>query len=147
MKEYFKYNKGYVNINDENLFLTNSGNWSEILKIEEKSSKKIKKNTINAYKYGFIIIGILFYINIVKENENYHFDIALLVLGILAYFYMKRETGNQYKIPISKISNIVITNQQVKIIFTNADNEEEYEIIEQVEEKGINILKGVIKIL
>ena len=36
MKEYFKYANGYVNIKDEFFFLTNSGNWFEILELKEK---------------------------------------------------------------------------------------------------------------
>ena len=38
MKEYFKYANGYININDENLFLTHSGNWSETSTLVEKLS-------------------------------------------------------------------------------------------------------------
>jgi hypothetical protein len=55
MKEYFKYANGFVNINYENLFLTNSGYWSETRELLEKSSKTIKK-----HKYKSLKIYIFF---------------------------------------------------------------------------------------
>ena len=50
MKEYFKYANGFVNLNDENLFLTNSGNWSETSDLLEKSPKSIRQNNFKGFK-------------------------------------------------------------------------------------------------
>ena len=70
MKEFFKYANGYVNINDENLFLTNSGNWSETKEINEKSAKTIRQNNVKGFKFYvflFIIIVLFFvFLSIVK---------------------------------------------------------------------------------
>ena len=75
MKEYFKYANGYVNINDENLFLTNSGNWSETHDLLEKSPKSIRKNdlkSVKIYAYYFVIIVLvaIFVIDIFKDLGN-----------------------------------------------------------------------------
>ncbi|WP_196889864.1 hypothetical protein [Aureivirga sp. CE67] len=43
MKEWFKYELGYVNIDSENIYLTGSGNWSETKNLEEKTRKVSKK--------------------------------------------------------------------------------------------------------
>ena len=147
MKEFFKYGNGYVNINDEYLFLTNSGNWSEIKSIVEKSPKSIKSNRLKRYKYNLfylIIFFLMFYLNVKKKAFNFRASFVLVILGVAAYFYMKRETGNKYKIPIAKITAIRITNSAVKISFINAANAEDCEYISNVEEKGLKILSKLL---
>ena len=41
MKHWFKYEFGYVNIDSEYLYFTNTGNWSEVQEIKEKSKYHI----------------------------------------------------------------------------------------------------------
>ena len=47
MKDFFKYEKGYINIDGTYLYLTQTGNWSEIDSINEKSAKS---KSINSQK-------------------------------------------------------------------------------------------------
>ena len=104
MKEYFKYDNGYVNINDENLFLTNSGNWSEIATIEEKSAKTIKQNKIKGIKfYVFIALLLCFVALSITRAKSGTIPIGLILLAFAAFMYMKREVGSKYKIPLFDI--------------------------------------------
>lgn len=151
MKEYFKYDNGYVNINDENLFLTNSGNWSETHDLLEKSPKSIKKNNfknnkINFYYFILIILATVVILNVFGQIKRNTFPIISLVLLFLflffsAFRYMKRETGKRYKIPISKITSFDVSNDTVKIIFKNANDVDDFEEIFIVEKKGLAILE------
>lgn len=141
MKHYFKYGNGYVNISDENLFLTNSGNWSETFDLLEKSPKSIKQNNfksnkINLFLFLIICLGLL----MILKAKNAVLPLGFISLGIAAFFYMKRETGKRYKIPISKIINIEVIDNTVKIIFYNANNQEDFEEITKVEFKGLGVL-------
>ena len=148
MKEYFKYANGFVNINDDNLFLTNSGNWSEIQELLEKSPKSIKQNNFKGFKiyiYLFIIACLILLILSKSKSGSIPFGIILLVLG--AFAYMKRETGKRYKIPIPKIKTIEITGTSAKIIFYNANNVEDFEEIKSIEVKGISVLEEVDKFI
>ena len=146
MKDYFKYANGYVNIDDENLYLTNSGNWSETHKLEEKSPKSIKKNKnklfrINSY---YVIIGIvllLFILGITNKNSNKAIPIGIIMIIISGFRYMRNELGNKYKIPLSKIKDFEITTNSVKIIFKNLNDEIDFETINKVEAKGLQIIK------
>ncbi|MGH2664439.1 hypothetical protein [Flavobacterium sp.] len=148
MKEYFKYDSGYVNINDENLFLTNSGNWSETAAIEEKSSKTIRKNTVKGLKfYAFILVLLCLVALSVARAKSGSIPIGLILLVFAAFIYMKREVGSKYKIPLSKIKNIEINGSEVKIIFLNSNNVEDFEIIHKVENKGLSILTDLIQTL
>jgi hypothetical protein len=149
MKEYFKYANGYVNINDENLYLTNSGNWSEIQKLEEKSKKSKNRNTFKLFKIDvyYFVIGILilvFIINLIsnlQKGKVSFISIGLLFLMFTAFKYMKSETGKKYKIPLSKIKDFIITDNTVTIHFLNLNNEIDFETISKVEDKGLNLIK------
>ena len=146
MKEYFKYANGYVNINDENLFLTNSGNWSETHDLLEKSPKSIRKNNFKAnkiylyYFFVFILIGFGVF-DILRDIKNRTFPFGIILLGLAGLTYMKRETGKRYKIPISKIISFDVSNDTVKIIFKNASGVNDFEEIFKVETKGLAILE------
>jgi len=146
MKEYFKYANGYVNINDENLFLTNSGNWSETHDLLEKSPKSIRKNNFKAnkiylyYFFVFILIGFGVF-DILRDIKNRTFPFGIILLGLAGLAYMKRETGKRYKIPISKIISFDVSNDKVKILFRNANDIDDFEEIFKVETKGLAILE------
>lgn len=152
MKEYFKYNRGYVNINDENLFLTNSGNWHETLELLEKSPKSIKSNYFKSFKTYlfflllFIACGFIFY---GKEHttKSRAIPIGVIFLIIAAYQYLKRESGNSYKIPISKIQRITLIEERVTIEFLNLDGISDSETINGIEEKGKAILSDLIQLI
>jgi len=146
MKEYFKYAKGFVNINDENLFLTNSGNWSETHELLEKSSKSIRQNKFKANKiyfyYLFVIVLLGFGIfDILRDIKNKTFPFGIILLGLGTFAYMKRETGKRYKIPISKIISVTIIENSAKIIFFNENNNEDFEEIYGIDAKGLIVLE------
>lgn len=142
MKEYFKYANGYVNINDENLCLTNSGNWSETHDLLEKSPKSIRKNDLKSlkiYSLPFIIvcIGLLMY----SKLDNIFIPFAFSGSCFGAYLYLIRETGKCYKIPISKIISFDVSNDKVKILFRNANGIDDFEEIFKVEPRGLAIFE------
>lgn len=150
MKEYFKYANGYINVNDENLYLTNTGNWSEILELLEKSPKSIRNNSKKRnkiYLYYLIVIAIAG-IFIFKFMQGYKIIKPLFVIaaiGFSVHSYMKRETGKRYKIPISKIKSIEIEETTAKIVFLNLNEQPDFETIKGIEEKGIKALLNLIE--
>lgn len=148
MKEYFKYDNGFVNINDENLFLTNSGNWSETHDLLEKSPKSIRLNNFKSYKvylfYLIVIVMVGFLINnIFKDIQNKSFPFGVIVLALSAFAYLRSETGKRYKIPLSKIQSITIIDKEAKIVFLNTNGVEDFEIIHKITDKGLSILNSL----
>ena len=143
MKEFFKYSNGYININDENLFMTNSGNWSETIGLQEKSPKSKKMNSYKNIKFCifFLIICGIFLLSVSFEGRAKNaLPVVLIVLMISVYKYFSNETGNKYKIPLNKLKDIQIDGKEVKFVFLNLKNVEDFEIIHGVEEKGILLL-------
>lgn len=148
MKEYFKYANGFVNINDDNLFLTNSGNWSETHELLEKSPKSIRQNNFKGFKiyiYLFVIACLILLILSKSKSGSIPFGIVLLGLG--AFAYLKRETGKRYKIPIEKINEIVIIDNTAKIIFNNANDSVDFEEITKIEAKGLVVLEDLNRLI
>ena len=145
MKEYFKYANGFVNINDENLFLTTTGNWSETINLVEKSAKSIKQNNFKLNKmhiYYFLAILLIGFISfdIFKDVKTSTFPFGIILLALAGFAYLKREKGNRYKIPISKIKTIEFNSNSAKIIFLNINNTLDFEEITGVDSKGLIIL-------
>jgi hypothetical protein len=148
MKEYFKYARGFVNINDENLFLTNSGNWSETHELLEKSSKSIKQNNFKGFKiYIFLFVIACLIVLILLKSKKGSIPFGIILLGLGAFAYMKRETGKRYKIPISKIISITIIENAAKIIFFNENNNEDFEEIYGIDAKGLGVLEELNKLI
>lgn len=150
MKEYFKYNKGFINIDNENLYLTNSGNWQEARNLEEKSFKTIKannfrKNKISLYFYILLGIGVLAVLFQFSKGKSVRLPLVFSGLGFAAYRYLIRETGNRYKIPLFKINSISNDNDLVTIHFLDEQGIETSEVISGLDAKGIILLEEKYK--
>jgi hypothetical protein len=150
MKYYFKYSSGYVNIDAENLFLTNSGNWQETRELEEKSKRTKRQNSLRIARMNlfiYITFGIIAFIIYKSVSRDKPYFNAIFGLPVAAYFvnrYFTTEMGKRYKIPLSKIQSIErYDNDGIKIIFLNDSNEPDFEIIEKVEVKGFKVLSDL----
>ncbi|MBY8961230.1 hypothetical protein KJK34_00535 [Flavobacterium sp. D11R37] len=150
MKHFFKYHNGYINIDDENLYLTTTGNWSETKDIIEKSTVSKRDNfsrIANKQNFlvaiGIILTGFFFYNNAFKS-----IILPVLIIGaglFLLFNYTRRDFGLQYKIPLSKIDSIILIDQNdIKIIFRNLNNEPDTETLKGVNNKGIEYLTKLL---
>ncbi len=142
MKHYFKYNNGYINVDDENLYITSSGNWSEARKLTEKKlfRPQLKRKALEVLLYPFLIccLWIAYYI----YNEDY-FGILFVILIYLTviYFPLRSFLYPKFKIPFSKIEAIEpYEKNSLKISFKNLNNETGSDIVKSVEEKGVVFL-------
>ncbi len=145
MKEWFKHQYGYVNIYENNLFFTNTGNWSETKDLKEKSDKQVKYK-VKKYKVivfmtmVFMLFAFSFFSNIISDKLSLLILIGLPVAGYFFYKYMHTELGPCYRIPLSKISNIVIDDKKVTVSFINEQGKLDSEILGNIEGKGLQIL-------
>lgn len=150
MKHFFKYHNGYINIDDENLYLTTTGNWSETKDIIEKSTVSTRDNLSRiANKQNFLVaIGIIFTGFFFYNNDFKSIILPVLIIGaglFLLFNYTRRDFGLQYKIPLSKIDSIILIDQNdIKITFRNLDNEPDTETLKGVNNKGIEYLTKLL---
>jgi hypothetical protein len=151
MKEWFKHEFGYVNIDSENLYLTNTGNWSETKILTEKTKKVASQNDARSSSIiGFMImvLCILAYLNF-KNIVSGRVAVTLIILSIIGcyklYDYLKAEIGAKFKIPHENISEIKINNRSIEIIFINGEGKNDNYKLHKVEEKGIAIMISLPK--
>lgn len=146
MQDWFKHQYGYVNVDDDNFYLTNSGNWTEALKLEEK-------NPDSAFKKSFRPLRIIIYficcIALFSWFLMYTFsmgEISLLLIAALAggsYFlwqYLRAEMSTAFKIPTSKITRVEIAGKTAVIQFNNEKNMPDQVILKKVSKRGLEIL-------
>lgn len=150
MKHHFKYASGYINIDEENLYLTSSGNWQETQTLLEKSSnsqaanrRRITGNSI--FLYGVLGTACVVIVVMVGKDRLKFGLLLLLFFGLYKLNqYFKREMGNRYKIPLSKIDAAEQHGDGLKISFRNADNQPDHEIVRGIKDEDREM---VIKLL
>ena len=157
-KQYFKYGTGYVNIDSENLYLTNSGNWQEALELKEKSPKTKRQNNSRIagnnlflfIVFGGLTLGAFYMLNKASDFNILDFSTVgatvkrlglLAAIGFVIYKYFAPELGKRYRIPMSKIESVEYWERGVRINFRNEANEPDRENIDDVETKGFDILQ------
>lgn len=149
MREWFKYEFGYVNIDPENLYLTHSGNWSEIKDLPEKTQKVENKNSNrSASIIGFIVVSLcLFGLLIVKSIVSGKVGLTLIALtlfgGYKLYQYLKTEVGAKFKIPLVKISEIKQHERTAEIIFINGEGNKDSYTLHRMDEKGVAVIHSL----
>ena len=149
MKEWFKYEFGYVNIDSENLYLTNTGNWSETKNLTEKTKKVANKNDRKSSSIsGFIILVFcVFAFMIYKSYISGKLGITLILLtvggGYKFYQYLKTEIGAKFKIPLEKITELNVLENSVEIKFIDGEGLSGNYLLNNIDEKGKQIINSL----
>ena len=149
MKEWFKYEFGYVNIDSENLYLTNTGNWSETKDLTEKTKQVANKNdNKSSSTLGFLIIilgllGFLIFKSLVNGKVGFTLILITLGGGYKLYEYLKTEIGAKFKIPLTKITEIKKKKKSIEIIFINGEGNKDIYNLHRVDEKGMNLMSSL----
>ncbi|WP_298417965.1 hypothetical protein [uncultured Kordia sp.] len=149
MKEWFRYEYGFVNIDAENLYFTNTGNWSEVKGLKEKGIQQ--QNSFRQFRMKIIpfiiIVLIVFLIIFPIDSGKVKFSLiaGLVLLAISARNYLKREIGAKFKLPISKIEHITLIGEVATIVFQDGEEKSTEQILESLDRKGIQLLETLQK--
>lgn len=151
MKTYLKHKYGYLNVDDNFIYLTKSGNWSETKNLKEKNSdgfktmdrfSKIKIIGYLVFVAGLFLFGILN--NIVKGDFSYLLVFGLPVLFYATYNYLIPEIGASFLIPFSKVKTIEIIENNAIIHFIDFNEKYAQFNLTGLNEKGIEIVHEII---
>ncbi len=127
MKRHFKYSNGYINVDENNMYITSTGNWSETKILTEKP---FGKSMYDDRKYlafyqvlGFIVVLV---ISLFLTETSWYIKAGLILLcGLLFYKtkdYFTPELGERFVIPKIKILNITQAKKQLIISFITLDD-------------------------
>jgi len=147
MKEWFTYEYGFVNIDAENIYFTNTGNWSETHKLEEKGIQQ--QNSFRQFRMKiipFILITVAVFLLIFPiDSRKVKFSLitTLVVLAISARKYLKTEIGLKFKLPLSKIENIKLNGKTATITFHDGEGKSTEQILEKLDREGIQLLEMI----
>lgn len=150
MKEWFKHKYGFINIDDENVYITRTGNWSEVSGLKEKNYKPLKfadfRTKLKIGIYLFIVFGIIlfgFISNIISGNISFLLLIGLPVLGYTAFQYIIPEFGSSFVIPRNKILAIRTEDTDFHIEFLDANDQNTSNHFYGLNQKGLEIINKV----
>ena len=152
MKAFFSYAFGYVNIQDNSLFLTRSGNWSEVEEMKTQTPGKIGSHMHKWRILLFmtvVIVAFLFTVLHALHAGNGNSVLSLVLLGIGAfsvYRYLQKDLGRTAHISLDQIYKIDFEITQVTIHFYNHQQKDSSIILEKVESKGIELLHTVTQV-
>jgi hypothetical protein len=143
MRDWFKYEFGFVNLDEESLYLTNSGNWSDTKGLKEY--EKSKKNNLPSKGAIFLALVIIAFIGIIVLNISKGKISILLLVGLpvtayAVYNYMKSEVGDKYLIPFYKIKGIEVLEESVVIHFMDLNDLESKCELKGVSTEGLKKL-------
>lgn len=138
-----------MNVDDESIYLTTSGNWAEAKKLKEKSSASAKANRkrinrISLFIFlvaAMVVVALLYALS--NESANKLVFVVLPIVGFKVYGYFKPDLGKRYQIPVAKIQSFEPVPEGFEIQFTNLDGELDSETITGIQGDGIRILNGI----
>ncbi|WP_196887538.1 hypothetical protein [Aureivirga sp. CE67] len=167
MKHYFKYKSFYINIDNENITFTDSGNWQEVRSIQEKKNKVQQTEKRSLFSRIFKVLGIIIYLlfsliglcffvksfietgvelivkdfkEVIIKQEFYIFSVLLLIFFINNLIVKKNKN---YVQKIALLQKQISLNDISEILIQNKVvkiKTEEKEIeLDKVSSKGIEI--------
>lgn len=146
MKDWLKHSNGFLNIDDDFIYATKSGNWSEVTDLEEKNAVGFKAaNFASKFKAGIYIaavIGVTIFV-VTKNLLQGSLVIGLPILAYFSYKYMVPEYRASFSIPIKKIKDIEIKKESVRVEFEDAKGSIVSNDFRELDKKGFLIIQKV----
>ena len=125
-------------MDDEFMYFTSTGNWSDIDDLEELNEEKSKARSSGEKWQGIaylIVVGTLFAF-VLWNSLN---PMLLIVIGAIAFTifrYMSSSLNDKYKLPYSKILSLEIKSSGATLVFLDFNNNEATQEINQLNQKG-----------
>ena len=146
MKEFFKVHQGYVLIDDHNVYITKTGNWSETKKLKQFQGKKpnYKKWFMTAIMFTALSIFGWFLTEegALKEVlESLSFGSAVSVILFLVGLVSGEDRATYY-IPKEKVLKVEADKDSVVLHFESVDLKIVEEHIGGLSSERIDLLKS-----
>ena len=114
MKNYFKHQFGYINIDDKKLYFTKSGNWTEVNDIGEYHEIGNKGMPVDVYTIGIfsaLVFILAFYIFLPSFDLTELALASLLPLGLKAYhLFLVRYSPQNCAVPRERLLGLESKN-------------------------------------
>lgn len=150
MKKWFKHKHGYLNLDDDNLYFTKSGNWTEISKLKEKNTETWKTNSLMQkiifISWNVINGGVLIWMtisSILSGNWGTTLWVLILLVAYNVYVFLTYDIYSVFRIPYEKIKKIELENNQVTVTFTDFEGSETVYKLKKLNSEALEIMNGI----
>lgn|GEM_PF-1617178 len=142
MKACYKYEFGYLNVDDQFVYFTNTGNWTEIPKLTEKIQQSHARDMRRYFKHTIYLVFIsvlaaAFVIyNVLWGIYNMVVIVGLPVLIYYLYQYLKNEMGPAFAIPHDKLVSVEHAGKSTIVTYIDGEGDEVNDKLVKLEEEG-----------
>lgn len=139
MERFFvKFKGGYLNVDQDWVYVTTSGNWQETLGLNELvSNQRLRNSSIIIWLTTLTVVGLSLWL------ESY-FILALFIL-LIALNYGK-SLNPPFKIPISKISKVERIESTVTLYFYNEVGEPVSQKFRKINNHDFEVIKCALQL-
>lgn len=142
MKSWFEYEYGYLNVDKENMYFTNTGNGSElrILKETPFGKKRAKKKNPLLFLGAMVFPFCYFLFDMGLTAQSIIVMVCFLGVFYFVYKYLKTEMGISMWIPLDRIELIEINAEFAEISYRDAQEQIQSVSLDKIGKDGIEVL-------
>ena len=142
MRKWFRYRSGFINIDDEYIYFTDTGNWSEAGNLSvinlNNEAKNRRKNV-----FFTLLLALDMFLPFVLGDFYALWIIFPIVLFALIYDLKSNNLTSTNKVKLVDIENINIDGLSVQIRFLISEHVSRVRKLRKVEDKGLIILESI----
>lgn len=145
MREWFKYRSGYVNIDNQYIYFTDTGNWGEAERLSEISLKDEKKGAIKRVLLITTMTLSLFLSYLLKMDIlSFLVVLGCLTTGVLFELIFKTKTS-KFKVKKEDIEGVSVNSDSAEIQFIIENKLQRVKKLKGIEEKGVLLMDSLKK--
>lgn len=139
MKSWFQYEYGYLNVDKENMYFTNTGNGSELRMLKELpfGKKRVKRKNPFLFYWSLVFPFCYFLYDEGLTAQSVTVMVAFLLVFSFVYKYLRTEMGISMWIPFNRIQQISITVDFAEITYLDPVDYIQSVELDKVEKDGI----------
>lgn len=144
---WLKHNSGFLNVDEQHIFVTRTGNWSETAGLNEKNHKCFKrKNRISKFTtiafLALVAAGVIWLMiaEIMNSKAGVFSLISLPVFYFTVHNYIITGYAAAYAIPISKITHMEVGLKSITIDYSDFNSNPVSDTFSGIDQQGIEFL-------
>ena len=127
-RRFFELEQGYLNIDDNGLYFTRSGNWQNALAAPERTASQAPQRTFRTIiGWALMAFGVLF--DVLHMSRSRPVNIALMLgfigLGLYAlYQNLRHDLVTDHQIPFRKVLGMEQDGERITLRYMDGDGKE-----------------------
>ncbi|MBL7980806.1 MAG: hypothetical protein JNL52_03255 [Flavobacteriales bacterium] len=127
-RRHFELDRGYLNVDEDALYFTRSGNWQEALGTKEHSGRFSPRRAINSL-FGILLVFSRAFFDVLhmptRGPEGFLLSFGLAGLGLLVLYHaLRHDLAPNFRIPWSKLISIEQTEKTAALRWLDGDGRE-----------------------